>query len=284
MISIITPVFNGKRFIESCLQVVINQECADLEHIIVDGASTDGTVEVVQQYAARYPHIRWISEKDDGQSDAMNKGVAAARGEILGFLNVDDFYEPNVLNRQLEIFRTLPEPSFVVGNCNAWDDENKLLYVNKPSKLKLYELLKGFDVNPHPVNPSAYFYHTSLHRKIGLYRVDEDYALDLDFILRAVQAAKVYYFDEVWGNYRRLKGTKTAIDQQSGRSVERARLIFETYRKKLPLFQRCCLAIQERYYYDKRWARYFYYFERLGHYFKRPEEVPGMLKRKIGHI
>lgn len=118
MISIVTPVYNGEAFIESCIKVAIAQNCSDIEHIIVDGGSSDRTVEIIKNYARNYPHIRWISEKDKGQSDAMNKGISMAKGDILAILNVDDFYEPNVLNRIVEIFKTLPEPSLLVGNCN----------------------------------------------------------------------------------------------------------------------------------------------------------------------
>jgi glycosyltransferase involved in cell wall biosynthesis len=96
MISIITPVFNGEKFIASCIKNVIGQNCPYAEHIIIDGASTDSTASIVKTFADRYPHIRWVSEKDRGQSDAMNKGIALAQGTILGFLNVDDYYEPNV--------------------------------------------------------------------------------------------------------------------------------------------------------------------------------------------
>ena len=106
MISVITPVYNGEQFIESCIKVVIDQACPGVEHIILDGDSTDRTVEIIKWYADQYPHILWVSEKDEGQSDAMNKGIAMAKGEIIGILNVDDFYEPNVLNRVSEIFKT----------------------------------------------------------------------------------------------------------------------------------------------------------------------------------
>lgn len=206
MISIITPVYNGDRFIESCIKVVIDQACHEIEHIIVDGGSTDRTLEIVQHYAEQYPHIRWISEKDRGQSDAMNKGIALAKHKIIGFLNVDDYYEPNVLNRVKELFQNLPEPTLLVGNCNVWLDSGKLKYVNKPSKLKLVQLLAERNF---PVNPSAYFYHKSLHDKIGLYKLEENYVLDVIFIFEAVQAATVKYVDETWGNYRYITGSKT---------------------------------------------------------------------------
>ncbi len=100
---------------------VIEQNCVEMEHIIVDGGSKDRTVEIVNNYSENYPHIRWISEKDKGQSDAMNKGIRMAKTEIIGILNVDDYYEPNVLNRVLEIFSTLIEVSFITGNCKSWN-------------------------------------------------------------------------------------------------------------------------------------------------------------------
>lgn len=249
MISIITPVYNGERFIESCIKSVIEQASVNLEHIIIDGNSTDKTVAIIKQYAEQYPHIRWISEKDKGQSDAMNKGIAIARGEILGILNCDDFYEPNVLNRISVIFKSLPKPSLLVGNCQVWDDDGNLKYLQKTGQLHLLDLLMAKQV--HPVNPSAYFYHTCLHQKIGLYKVDEHYAMDLDFILRSVQAATVKYVDETWGNWRRIEGTKTVNDNNAGQMWSRKEQILRAYRQKLPLLQQCQVAILYRFYKNK---------------------------------
>lgn len=249
MISIITPVYNGRQFIESCIKVVIDQDYPEVEHIIVDGGSVDGTVDLVQHYAESYAHIRWVSEKDNGQSDAMNKGIAMARGEILGFLNVDDFYEPGVLKRVAELFETLPEPGLLVGNCNVWDNHGELRFVNKPKRLKFTKLLLGPAVNPFPYNSSAYFYHASLHRRIGLYAVNEHYAMDLDFLLRAVQFATVKYLDETWGNFRLMEGTKTYTDQAGiNQRVER---ILRRYWCDLPWLLRWQLAVERRFYSGK---------------------------------
>lgn len=247
MISVITPVYQGERFIESCIKIVIEQKCPDVEHIIVDGGSTDRTVEIIKQYADKYPHIRWISEKDKGQSDAMNKGIALAKGDIIAILNVDDFYEQNVLNRVLKIFKQLPEPSLLVGNCNVWDDKDKLIFINKPKKLKLANLLLE-NANPYPVNPSAYFYHTSLHEKVGLYKLEEHYVMDLDFILRAVQVATVKYIDEIWGNFRLIEGTKTFNDLKSGQVIRRKKSIFSNYRKDISRWQQWYLCIAYPFY------------------------------------
>lgn len=242
-LSIITPVYNGEKFIEACLQNVIEQHCLEAEHLIVDGKSSDRTISIVQQYAERYPHIRWISEKDQGQSDAMNKGISNAKGEIVSFLNVDDYYEPDVLNRVVNIFQSLPKPSFVAGNCNIWNDAGELKKFNRPAKLKLADLLLGGDVNPPPINPSAYFYHKCLHQEIGLYKLDEHYAMDIDFIFRAVQVAHTRHVDQTWGNYREIEGTKTVMDWRTGEGSRRAEALLRTYRNQLPLLSQLQIAM-----------------------------------------
>jgi glycosyltransferase involved in cell wall biosynthesis len=206
-ISVITPVYNGERFIESCLRSVVEQNCPEVEHLILDGGSTDRTIEIVKEYANRHPHIRWISEKDKGQSDAMNKGLRLARGSLLGFLNADDFYEPGALSAVNEIFKTLPEPSLLIGNCNVIDDTGKLLWLNKPDT-GYYQLLQVWRFKM-PNNPSSYFYHRSLHDKIGEFDVDEHYVMDYDFLLKAFRASKVVYVDQTFGNFRMYADNKT---------------------------------------------------------------------------
>jgi glycosyltransferase involved in cell wall biosynthesis len=242
MISVITPVYNAQNYIESCLKNVIAQNCSQVEHILVDGGSTDKTVTIIQQYSQHYPHIRWISEKDRGQSDAMNKGITMAQGEILGILNVDDFYEPNVLNRVIKIFQELPEPSLLVGNCNVLHKEDKIEFVDKPKNLNIIYLLsrKG----SHPCNPSAYFYHKSLHERIGLYDINDHYAMDFDFILKAVQNANVKYVDEIWGNYRYIEGTKTFFLAQKGINKKLRSDISKKHLKNLPLYQQWQVIIE----------------------------------------
>ncbi len=276
MISVITPVYNGERFIESCIKVVIDQNCPEVEHIIVDGCSTDGTVDIIKQYAHKYPHIRWISEKDQGQSDAMNKGIAMAKGEILAILNVDDYYEPNVLSCVSEIFQTLPNPSFLVSNCNLWNDEGEIFEINKPKKMKFTDLLLGWHVNPFPANPSAYFYHTSLHQKIGLYDIEDHEAMDLHFLMKVVQVATVKYVDKTWGNFRVIKGTKTYNSNQSGQTIQRIERILQAYRQELPLLQRWQVAFKYEFYNKKKWIQV-----RVKYFLKRPQELPRSLARKV---
>lgn len=231
MLSIITPVYNGERFIESCIQGVINQNCPDMEHIIVDGKSTDNTIEIVQRYAHKYPHIRWISESDKGQSDAINHGILMARGSILGVLNVDDFYQVNLLNRIIQVFRDLPNPSFVIGNCKIWDDDENLLYINKPAHASFVSIF--IDISQFPCNPSAYFYHSSLHKIVGMYDIEDQYTMDLDFVLRAFRVSNIEYTNEVFGNFRFIRGTKTFAAKMADKNDYHVQQVLAKYRQKL---------------------------------------------------
>jgi glycosyltransferase involved in cell wall biosynthesis len=248
-ISVITPVYNGEDHIEACLQNVVNQRCPFAEHVLVDGCSTDKTIDIIQAYAKRYPHIHWISEEDKGQYEAMNKGITLAKSEIISFLNADDYYEPGVLNRVLELFKNLCEPTLLVGNCNIIGDRSLFSFprVNKPSKLGVKDLLIGREVNPFPCNPSAYFYHKSLHEKVGYYTLP--IAEDLDFIFRALQATNTVYINETWGNFRLRAGTKTFEDIRSGKALARWNEIYEKYMKCLPLLERWQVYLLRFWYY-----------------------------------
>ena len=92
-ISVITPVLNGAKYIEQAIQSVLKQNYIDFEHIIIDGGSTDGTIDIL----SKYPHLVWYSEIDSGQPQAMNKGFSIAKGEIIVYLNCDDYFESNAL-------------------------------------------------------------------------------------------------------------------------------------------------------------------------------------------
>lgn len=280
MISVITPVLNGEKYIKECLCNVIKQHCVDVEHIIIDGGSKDKTIEVVKEYAKKYDHIRWFSNTDAGQSDAMNKGLSLAKGSIIGFLNVDDFYEVNVLKRITKIFRNASEPTIVVGNCNVWGATGEIKYINKPKNLKLSDLVKGSNINRLPENPSAYFYHKSLHNLVGSYDTNDHFSMDIDFIFRAIQKANVCYYDEIWGNFRLIPGTKTFRGHQTG----------ETYirEKKICLKYRACKSNISRMYYSMLFEvqngiamSLEYNCKKLTFFMRNPKEFITYLKNKF---
>jgi len=226
LLTIITPVFNGEKFISQCLQSVIDQNCRDIEHIVVDGNSTDRTAAIVQEFASTHSHLRLISEPDRGQSDAQNKGIRAARAGYISILNVDDFYAPGALSRIVEIIPTLREPRFIYGNCNVLKEGDELRSVNRPSVLKIENILVDRWTWEYPYNPTAYFYPKAIHESVGYYDVKEHFAMDLKFILAAIQEIEPLHIDEILGNFRLTPGTKTFQSIKNGSLEPRVRAIF----------------------------------------------------------
>lgn len=239
-LSVITPVLNGERFVSGCLENVLAQGCADVEHLIVDGGSTDGTEAIVLEQSAKHTSIRWIQEQGANQSRALNLGVSQSKGLVLGVLNVDDYYAPGALPRVLELFAALPSPTLLVGNCNVWEGDS-LSFVNRPAELRFEKLLLGPEFYPFPFNPAGYFYDKSLHERVGLYDTSDDYSMDLDFLLRAVRTANVVYVDEIWGNFRMHPDAKTTRDRRRGSHDRRRNSLLRTYRRMLGPRERASL-------------------------------------------
>ena len=234
-LSIITPVYNGEKFISGCIECLVAQNCAGVEHIVVDGASTDRTVEILRDKSETYNHLRWISERDCGQSEALNKGIGMARAEYIGILNADDFYEPGALSLVAEIIKDLTGPRFIVGACNILTIGDKIDSVNRPSVLKFENIMVDDEKWPFPWNPAAYFYPKAVHDVIGRYNLEEHQCMDLDFILAVVQVIEPLYVDVVLGNMRRIEGTKTFNAIMNGSLWPMKRRIRAAAWKRAPL-------------------------------------------------
>jgi glycosyltransferase involved in cell wall biosynthesis len=154
-ISIITPSYNQAEFIERTIQSIFSQNYPDIEYIVMDGGSTDGTVKILKKYSDQ---IIWKSEKDNGQSDAINKGLKIATGEIVAYLNSDDTYEPGTLKKVADFFQKNPEKKWVYGKCkiiNKKDQEiRKWITAYKNLLLKNYSYSKLLSENfPLPIIP-----------------------------------------------------------------------------------------------------------------------------------
>lgn len=217
-LSIITPCFNSEKFIQTCIENVAEQvqglEC--VEHLIMDGKSTDSTVALANELNTKYSHIRIISEKDNGQSEAMNKGIRLAQGQIIGFLNVDDGYLKGTIKRALQIFDSHPSSHFIVGNCKLIDENGYLIYTNRPQRIQDYHLFSK--AVAFPINPSAYFYKKEIHThpEVGEYDLANPYSMDYDFILKASKFFHLKYYHEDWGFMLQHPEAKTTMDREAG--------------------------------------------------------------------
>lgn len=267
MITIITPVFNAEQFIETCIESVANQYFNGLEHLIIDGGSTDKTVELISQKAQSYTHLRWISEKDKGQSDAMNKGVLMAQNAVISFLNADDFYESGALEFAASFFKNVPKNTFLVGKCRVLREDGTEYMINNPWPFDPVSFRLDFNF---PFNPSAYFYHKSLHDKVGLYELEDHLTMDIDFILRMIPIANISYVDRILGNYVMVATSKTMQEISGGRNIINLERIFEKHKDKLSVFQKLNLKFQKSLGENRGW---------IMHYIKNPGAV---LRKLLG--
>ena len=218
LISVITPVLDGERFIEDAIQSVLRQEYSRFEHVVVDGGSTDGTVEILK----RYPHLRWISEPDRGQSDAMNKGFELSSGEVVVYLNADDYLEPNAFRAVVPHFQR--GARFVVGRVNLSYPDGSIV-LNDP-RVEFEQMLRWWEPNAYCCNAVGYFYVREVQEAVR-FNVDRPIAMDLEFLLEAALRFRFTKIDDVLGTFRMLPGTKT-VDTAS-REPEIMRSICDPY-------------------------------------------------------
>ncbi|GGI29277.1 glycosyltransferase family 2 protein [Pedobacter mendelii] len=178
-ISIITVVYNGKAYIKDCIESIINQSHKDIEYIIIDGNSTDGTLLIIEEYQQYLHHF--ISEKDNGLYDAINKGICLATGEIVGVLNADDvFANENVVEEIVNSFKQNPEIEGVYGDLNYIHPVHlNIIRKWKSKPITLEDIKLGW----MPAHPTLYL-KRNLFEKYGNYALDLGTAADYDLILR----------------------------------------------------------------------------------------------------
>jgi glycosyltransferase involved in cell wall biosynthesis len=188
-ISIITPCYNAVRHLRDAIESIRRQEGVRVEHIVVDAASKDGTVDILREY----PDVRWISEPDQGQADAFNKGLVLARAPLIGWLNADDAYEPGALAAVVWFFREHPAAYLLNGHLVRVDSAgNQLEFL--PGKSSRF-WLRHFWFRWYWLNHPSTFYRKALFDEIGPIDTRLHYAMDYDFYLRASQRFEFYDID-----------------------------------------------------------------------------------------
>ncbi len=218
IVSVITPSFNQGAFIERTIKSVLSQE-GDfyLEYIVVDGASTDNTVEIIKKYEELFKKkmwsvkckgisYKWVSEPDKGQTDALNKGIRMAQGEIIGWLNSDDTYCKDAIKKVVEGFLKSPEGDIVYGIANYINENDKILDTHFP---KRYLQMSDFKYENLVIQPEVFF-KKFLVSKIGYFNEDLNYVMDYDFWIRAMKnGIKFKYIPEILANFRIRKESKS---------------------------------------------------------------------------
>lgn len=207
-ISIITPTLNGEKYLGQTINSVLEQGYPNLEYIVIDGGSTDGTIQLLESYGNR---IRWISEPDKGQSDAINKGIEMASGEIIGFLNSDDLYEEGALNIVGEYFSENPNTHWVTGKCRIIDGSN--LEIRKLiTAYKNLWLLINWKIILHILNyisQPATFWRKSVSDEFGGFNNDFNLAMDYDFWLRINQTHSLKVIHRYLASFRLYESSKS---------------------------------------------------------------------------
>ncbi|MGA1846340.1 glycosyltransferase family 2 protein [Deferribacter abyssi] len=208
-VSIITVVYNNKDTIKDAIESVLSQTYKNIEYIIIDGASTDGTVDIIRNYGDKID--KFISEKDNGIYDAMNKGIKLASGDIVGILNSDDFYVDNrVIEKVVDVFEN--------NNCDSLYGD--LVYVNKDNIDKIVRYWKSreykeglFKKGWHPAHPT-FFVKREVYEKYGMFNLDFKIAADYELMLRFLEKYKITtaYLPEVM--------VKMRVGGESNRSIK----------------------------------------------------------------
>lgn len=185
-ISIITPTYNSVKTIRRTISSIIDQNYSELEYIVIDGGSTDGTLEIIKSYKNKI-NFKLISESDRGIFDAMNKGIKLATGDIIGILNSDDFYDNNkVLQNIAEAFNDQKIEAVYGDIIYFGDDVNKVSRYWKAGKYKESKLNNGWII-PHP----SLFLRKTVYDKCGIFNLDFKIAADYEFILRLLKVYKI---------------------------------------------------------------------------------------------
>ena len=213
-ISIITPSLNQGRFIEECIKSVLNQNYKNFEHIIIDACSTDNTLDIL----GKYNHLIWISEKDKGQSDALNKALDLASGDIIGWLNADDFYCPDALNKVQKIFNENHNVMWLVGNLNK-----KYEILNKVEPQAFVEInYKNLKSNCDILRTQATFFKKSLINETGKFDINLHMVMDYDMWLKMARISTPYNLKEYLCTFR------VHIDQKTSpkNSIKQYRELF----------------------------------------------------------
>lgn len=205
LISIVTPSYNQARFLEQTIKSVLSQDYAQIEYLIVDGGSTDGSQNLIKKYEKNLAW--WVSEKDRGQTDAINKGFAHARGDILAWINSDDTYEPGAVAAAVAYLQDHPEVGMVYGDCNFIDETGKVIGKFHSAQTNYRLLRQGYSHIPQ----QTMFFRADLWKQVGPLDPSFYFAMDYDLWTRISARTEIKYVPQTWANFRLHGSGKTIL-------------------------------------------------------------------------
>jgi glycosyltransferase involved in cell wall biosynthesis len=220
-ISIVTPSYNQGSYIEKTILSILNQDYPNLEYIIIDGGSTDNSVDIIRRYEQQLAY--WVSEPDEGQTHALNKGFSKATGDILCWLCSDDLYEPWTLAEVAQFFQTHPTTQIVYGDALWIDPDDNFIRYQKEVAFNRFILLYGHNFIPQP----STFWRAGLHRHVGELDPNFDVMMDADFWLRFSRSVHIEHNPRIWSRIRIYPEQKT--QRLRGRGRLEAQMLRQRY-------------------------------------------------------
>jgi len=204
LVSIVTPSYNQAAYLEETILSVLGQTYPRIEYILVDGASQDGSLEIIRKYEGKLAH--WVSEKDKGQTDAINKGFALARGEYLAWLNSDDTLLPQAVAEAVDFLQAHPEVGLVYGDANYIDEKGRVIGKFPAAQTDLPRLRRGYVHIPQ----QASFFRKALWDRVGPLDDSFFFAMDYDLWTRLAAVSELKYLPRTWANFRLHADAKTS--------------------------------------------------------------------------
>lgn len=250
LVTVVTPSYNQGRFIEQTIESVLSQDYSPIEYMVFDGGSTDETLKILKKYGDRF---YWVSEKDQGQSDAINKGWRRARGEILAWLNSDDVYLPGAVSKAVAFLESHPETGAVYGEGYHTEEDGRIIerYLTEPYN---WERLKETCFICQP----TVFIRRAVLKEVGFLDQNLQYCMDYDLWFRIAMKYSLGYLPKYLACTRFYRETKT-LGQR-----------FQVHREILKVVYRHHQSVPATWVYgysNAFWERYFDRSKRMGNFF-----------------